>query len=282
MDSVQEGYRIDSDSYLYYDRDQLGDRVLDIRDKHGETIVLIGCTIPSELMAGLLVFIQNLFPELSHTDSSTDGHQKFKCSHLNIYNRYATRGDDAPHDADPWMLEKEGKRPPDINQFTPRFSAEFYEQETRGTRLLTAMKPLLTYLAGVVKDRFPKENGELVAFISGLPLNAASPVHPWGGVAVNLNAATIVHLDPKDLNLCLVLAIHDCTGGELVLEGPGIVIKLKSGDFTIFPSKRYSHYNLDFKGLRVSFAFSTDNAAKQWIEDNNGWLRNIHMKSSRT
>ncbi|KAK1231270.1 hypothetical protein PQX77_005610 [Marasmius sp. AFHP31] len=281
-DGVEQGYRMDPDSYLYYDQDQLGDRLLDIRDKHNEPIVLLGCTVPSELMVGLLDYIHSLFPELCQTDSSVDGHKKFKCSHLNLYNRYSTKGHDAPHDADPWTLQKEGKRPPDISQFTPRFSAEFYDQEIRGTRLLKAMTPLLKYLATMVKERFPKENGELVAFISGLPLNAASPVHPFGGVAVNVNAATIVHLDPKDLNLCLVLAIHDCTGGELVLEGPGIVIRLKSGDFTIFPSKRISHYNLDFKGLRVSFAFSTDDAAKQWIEDNNGWLDNDYMKSSRT
>ncbi|KAK1228975.1 hypothetical protein PQX77_007975 [Marasmius sp. AFHP31] len=281
IDSVERGYRTNPDSYLYYDKDQLGGTALDIRDKLGEPIVLVGCTVPSKLMAGLLVYIQALFPELCQTDSSIDGQAKFKCSHLNLYNRYSTKGNDAPHDADPWTLQKEGKRPADISQFTPRFSAEFYEQEIRGTRLLTAMKPLLEYMANVVKERFPKENGELVAFISGLPLNAASPVHPFGGVALNLNPATIVHLDPKDLNICLVLAIHDCTGGELVLEGPGIVIRLKSGDFAIFPSKRISHYNLDFKGLRVSFAFSTDNAAKQWIEDNNGWVHNKHMKSSR-
>ncbi|KAK1235445.1 hypothetical protein PQX77_001329 [Marasmius sp. AFHP31] len=279
---LSPGYRIDPDLYLYYDGDQLDNQALDIRDRNGETIALIGYTIPRELITELLAIIQGLFPELQPTDSSLHPTQKFKCSHLTLYNRYHTKGDDAPNDAAPWDLQKEGKRPCNIKQFTPRFATEFYEQETRGTRLLNAMRPALTFLASVVKARFPKENGELIAFISGLPLDAASPVHPFGGVAVNINAATIVHLDPMDLNLCLVLAIHDCTGGELVLEGPGIVIKLKSGDFTIFPSKRYSHYNLDFKGLRVSFAFSTDQAAKQWIEDNNGWLGSTYMRSSRT
>ncbi|KAL0058617.1 hypothetical protein AAF712_014688 [Marasmius tenuissimus] len=278
--NLQGGYREDSDLYVYYDGDVLGNQVLDIRDRHGATIALIGCTVPADLMKGLLALFQALFPELEYTDSSEDHTAKFKCCHLTLYNRYSFNGHDAPNDADPFTLQKEGKRPCDANQFTPRFSAEFYEQETRAMRLLNGMKPIIEHIAQVMRERFPKENGDLVAFISGLPLDAASPVHPYGGVTVNLNAATIVHLDPKDLNLCLVLALHDCTGGELVLEEPGIVIRLKSGDFIIFPSRKYSHYNLDFKGLRVSFAFSTDNAAKQWIEDNNGWLSNTHMKST--
>ncbi|KAJ8082612.1 hypothetical protein PM082_008467 [Marasmius tenuissimus] len=278
--NLKGGFRENGDLYVYYDGDKLGNQVLDIRDRHGVTIALIGSTVPCDLMAGLLTLFQSLFPKLRYTDSSEDHARKFKCCHLNLYNRYSTNGHDAPNDADPFTLQKEGKRPCDANQFTPRFSAEFYEQETRATTLLNGMKPVIEHIAQVMRERFPKENGDLVAFISGLPLDAASPVHPYGGVAVNLNAATIVHLDPKDLNLCLVLALHDCSGGELVLEGPGIIIRLKSGDFVVFPSKKHSHYNLDFKGLRVSFAFSTDIAAKQWIKDNNGWLSNIHMKSS--
>ncbi|KAK1223938.1 hypothetical protein PQX77_013177 [Marasmius sp. AFHP31] len=278
--NLKGGFRTDSDAYVYYDRKVLGNHLINIRDKDGVTIALLGGTVSDNLTDGILDTVQCLFPELQMRDSAANPDDKYDCSHLCIYNRFSTEGKGAPTDADPRKLRKEGTaRPADVDQFSPRFSCETYEQGERSQRLMDAMESIVEYLGIEVKARLPDENDKLESFTNRIPHHNFSPAHPFGGVTVNLNAATIAHMDLMDWLICLVHTLHDCTGGELVLEELGVVIKLYSGDFAVFASMGLTHYNMDFKGRRVSFAFSTDIAAKKWVENNNGWRTNIHMRS---
>ncbi|KAK1228246.1 hypothetical protein PQX77_008715, partial [Marasmius sp. AFHP31] len=133
-----------------------------------------------------------------------------------------------------------------------------------------------------VEKHFPNDYDKLEAFVQALPMDIASPFHPFSGGALNINCATKAHKDGMDyLGRCLCLSIHECTGGELVLEEAGLVIRYNSGDFIIFDSETITHYNLDFKGMRISFALSTDKAAAQWVKDRNGWILNVYMRASK-
>lgn len=88
---------------------------------------------------------------------------------------------------------------------------------------------------------------------------------------INLNVTTSFHRDPQDQDICMVLVISDCQGGELCLYEPGLVVELRCGDMIIFKSVNISHFNLHFKGKRASFVFHSDRAGGAWAKDRNGW-----------
>ena len=123
--------------------------------------------------------------------------------------------------------------------------------------------------------------------------------YPFGGIVLNLNVATKIHRDPQDLDLCLIIPISDCAGGELVLWELGLVLAQRNGDLSSFPSGDISHYNLDYIGYRASVVFHSDHASVSWtgpegdhpsemstgrpsrhLHDRNGWARNIYLRRS--
>ena len=67
----------------------------------------------------------------------------------------------------------------------------------------------------------PDEYRHLEAIASILPDGNTSPVHPFVGLVINLNAVTRAHRDSKDDTMCLVLALGDFEGSDLCLYGPG-------------------------------------------------------------
>lgn len=97
---------------------------------------------------------------------------------------------------------------------------------------------------------------------------------------MNLNIATRIHRDWKDLHICLVMVFSDCEGGDLAFMEPGIVFSLNNGDMIIFPSSKISHFNLHFKGKRVSLVLHSDNAVQKWTDSRNGWESNAFFSST--
>src|SRR5688500_17490844 len=112
-----------------------------------------------------------------------------------------------------------------------------------------------------------------------LPLGDPTSLHPFSSFVINFNVSTLVHKDFKDKEVCIVFQLSNCTGGELCLVEPGLVIKLRSGDGVIFRSHEISHFNLHFKGERVSLVFHTDRSMDNWSQDRNSWSHNIYMRT---
>lgn len=104
---------------------------------------------------------------------------------------------------------------------------------------------------------------------------------PFGGIVVNFNAITRMHIDGKDDKICLVLVISDCEGGDLCFYELGIRIKMESGDFIIFCSRDLTHFNLDYKGWRTSMVFHSDGSGKAWIQSRNGYQDMPFFSSSQ-
>lgn len=117
----------------------------------------------------------------------------------------------------------------------------------------------------------------LDAYARILPGNNTAVSAPFLGLVINLNVVTAAHRDSKDDSFCLVLAIGDFEGGELVLYEPGLVIPLCNGDFVIFPSCTLTHFNLHYKGRRASIVLHTDKEMTKWLEQRNGWSSNNNL-----
>ena len=126
----------------------------------------------------------------------------------------------------------------------------------------------------------PEHTKILQQWVDTLPSNEFSPIFPFSGLVVNVNVATRAHRDSGDLSLCLVLEISDCEGGELCMMEPRLVLRLRSGDAVAFPSHKVTHFNLNFKGKRVSLVFHSDNAGLAWCKDGNGWKGNKYFTTA--
>lgn len=150
----------------------------------------------------------------------------------------------------------------------------------------------------------PESYKTLTGYANCLPGDEFLAGYPFGGIVLNLNNATKIHRDPEDLDLCLITVISKCTGGDLVMLEPGLVLGQRNGDMIVFPSGDISHYNMDFIGFRSSFVFHSDAASESWtgppskgeehipemstrrsagknVRDRNGWSKNVFLRSSR-
>lgn len=111
---------------------------------------------------------------------------------------------------------------------------------------------------------------QLLLYVDVLPGDAFSAPHPFTSFVLNINVSTKAHRDGHDLLACLVMPIGDFTEGELVLNEPGLVVPLISGDMMVFPSCDITHFNLDYEGERASLVLHSDKAGIGWMEDRYG------------
>jgi len=131
-----------------------------------------------------------------------------------------------------------------------------------------------------LKELLPADYEIIRQWVDRLPANKYSPVYPFGGYVININCATQAHRDYGDLQLCFIIVISDCEGGELVLVEPGLVLHLRNGDAVIFSSSKTTHLNAHYKGFRSSFVFHSDRHSETWVKHRNYWAFNIEFKTS--
>ncbi|KAG8705516.1 hypothetical protein FRC08_001634 [Ceratobasidium sp. 394] len=96
---------------------------------------------------------------------------------------------------------------------------------------------------------------------------------PFCMTVVNIMPATKCHRDSSDMvdSICLIMALGSFTGGELGLMEPGGVIELCHGEMVAIRSRRDVHFNLDFKGQRLSLVFTSDKTIRRWSKERNRW-----------
>jgi hypothetical protein len=110
---------------------------------------------------------------------------------------------------------------------------------------------------------------------SFLPFQQDLAAYPFTGVTLNIDVSTLAHLDPMDFKFCVVIPFGHWTGGELSLAQLGLVLELQAGDVIFFPSAKIIHFNQSFTGERGSFVLTTDKHLETWVDDFNGWGKNI-------
>lgn len=131
-----------------------------------------------------------------------------------------------------------------------------------------------------MKQLLPDDYAILSQYVDVLPCNDSSPVYPFTGFVLNLNVTTLLHRDPEDEKICIVLVVSNCKGGELCFVETGLVLGLKLGDMVIFPSTKLTHFNAHFSGYRISLVLHSDKHFRRWVDGNNGWLGNPHLTTT--
>ncbi|KAJ7748462.1 hypothetical protein DFH07DRAFT_775647 [Mycena maculata] len=154
--------------------------------------------------------------------------------HCSFYNRYAEKGHTAPKDVHANFVKKRGKNR--------------------------------------IKKLLPDEHREIKIFVTKLPLNEWSAAYPFGGFVVNVSACTDGHRDGFDKLFCVVIPFGNWTGGEICLYELGLVFRLHAWNIMAFPSCEVTHFNLPFKGERLSLVLHSDKFGESWVQDLNGWF----------
>ncbi|KAJ7027833.1 hypothetical protein C8F04DRAFT_882322, partial [Mycena alexandri] len=133
-------------------------------------------------------------------------------------------------------------------QRIPWVSKDITKDQDSYASLVSVLTGMCEYLADRLCYHRPDLVGKLEAYINILPYNAACPWAPFGGVVVNFNACSDAHLDGWDLfKRCLVVPLmRDCKGGALVLYEGRLVLDLHTADAILFPSGRFTHFNLHY------------------------------------
>jgi len=131
-----------------------------------------------------------------------------------------------------------------------------------------------------LEELLPDSYKTLSYLIEALPNCDTSPVHPFSGFVLNVNVSLCIHRNWGDEDICLVLVLSDCVGGELCLLEPGVVLKSNTGDIIIFKSADISHFNFHYTSKRASLVLHTDKAARSCAKDKNGWNHNMYMLST--
>ena len=132
-----------------------------------------------------------------------------------------------------------------------------------------------------LEEVLPEEYRVISLFADVLPAGGTCPAYPFGGFVINFNVSTRIHRDGEDLRFCVVLVLTDgCEGGDLCFLELGLRLGLRHGDIVVFRSDILSHFNLHFKGKRVSLVLHTDKAGMEWVKDRNGWEKSTFFNMS--
>ncbi|TFK59335.1 hypothetical protein BDN72DRAFT_780876 [Pluteus cervinus] len=216
-------------------------------------------------------------------DTSKDPTLPFKVLHFIWYNRYAAHVYGQGEEPPPQSSNKKGRKKKKTNssQRIPHGSKDLQKHPVQYCLLQQIYAPVFSWIDAKIQKHFPKIHQELLEFANTLPLNDVSVASPFTGFVINMNVSTLIHRDWQDHHLCVVTVISDCVGGELVLQEPGLVLQLRSGDMVIFPSARISHFNLHFHGERGSLVCHSDRHFLSWTQkERNKWAHNTLFRSS--
>ncbi|PPQ79776.1 hypothetical protein CVT26_012365 [Gymnopilus dilepis] len=278
---LKTGKRTKKTQFLRLDTKLLNGDILRINDRNDELMVLVLPHMPSYLRQDLMHTIEIIYRDvLREMDSEVAGlHHKFPAIHFQWWNRYSKRGNNPPINVDPAALQSEsGQGARNSSTSIPRMSREWSEHMSAYEKLTTAFRAVFDWLEQELARLIPDTFRVISHFVDVLPANEPSPVYPFSGFVLNINVTTRIHRDWGDQDVCLLLIIRDCQGGELVLVEPGLVLDLAHGDMVLFTSSRISHLNMHFVGKRASLVFHSDKASAGWIRDRNGFQESLFMK----
>ncbi|KAI4518102.1 hypothetical protein K525DRAFT_209369 [Schizophyllum commune Loenen D] len=228
-----------------------------------------------QLLDSILDRLKTLYPKDLHYDESTGTlYSGFVAIHYTWYNRYSEKGDkDLPGPDKAYATRivrgEAGKSNP--YQRIPRESQEIREDPAGYQAMCEMLQPLFEWIRTSMAQYLPNEEYELRAYVEDLPLHSDSPCAPFGGYVVNFCVCTLAHRDHGDKILCVVCPMGQWEGGELVLYEAGLILALRPGDLVFFPSNKVTHFNMDFRGERVSFVMHSDVTGDAWVEERNGW-----------
>ncbi|KAJ7751093.1 hypothetical protein B0H16DRAFT_1419550 [Mycena metata] len=278
LESIHSNIEENRDTYVRFDTKILNGKALSIQGIAGQGELDNDVALILTDMRDALGPIVDTLPDLInaaygdgtiHSDSRAEGFA-VEAIHLEpAYNRYAEKGKGAPLDDHHMHFIHRANYPrANHGQRIPWVSKDITKDQDSYAALVSVLTGMCEYLADRLCHHRPDLVGKLEAYINILPYNAACPWAPFGGVVVNFNACSDAHLDGWDLfKRCLVVPLmRNCKGGALVLYEGRLVLDLHNADAILFPSGRFTHFNLHYVGMRASLVFHTDGGSQQWTE----------------
>ncbi|KAJ7140273.1 hypothetical protein C8R43DRAFT_1131647 [Mycena crocata] len=264
-----------SDDYVIFPTEICNENVVTLRDNDNTLIGMVvpnlTKTLPHLQTVGEALVSAVMEGEVYPVDSSDDPNYKFCATHKVIWNRYPEKGNTAPAGFHPNTIRKEGATHVNFTQRAPHPSDEIKDDPLEAAALAEFIKLVTFVIEFHLRKLLPDEYAAIKVYVERLPLNERSLAHPFGGFVINVRVSTRGHRDTGDKLLCVVIPFGCWTGGELGMYEPGVAFRLRSWDALIFPSCKITHFNLDFKGSRLSLVLHSDKYGDHWIQDQNGW-----------
>ncbi|THH22504.1 hypothetical protein EUX98_g8191, partial [Antrodiella citrinella] len=228
--------------YLRVHPELFDGKELMILDQDDKLIALINGTISKHITRNLAAKLKiamstclNPVDQVRYRDSKED-HRPFIGLHFEIYARYCADGRKYPTDVSPFLLVDKNGKPVPLTQTQPYESSDLVNHTQAFEDLREAWQLLFDRVRDMLRQHLPDEFEELVGFADALPHWRPPAAYPFSGFVVNLNVMTRGHRDTMDTSVCLVFVLGEHEGGELCLVEPGLTVKLREGDFIIFPS----------------------------------------------
>ncbi|EGO02487.1 hypothetical protein SERLA73DRAFT_69992 [Serpula lacrymans var. lacrymans S7.3] len=162
-----------------------------------DSLMVFVCTsllayICSSLQQKLLAAFENN-QLLTEKPGQHDEDDIFEALHFSWYNRHCTRGDDAPTEILPLMLEREDGRCTNYSQMIPYLSKEIKDHSTIYQTIKVVFADLFYWIHDVIELQLPEEYELLAEVASIFPGNNSSPIFPFLSPVINLNVSTKGH-----------------------------------------------------------------------------------------
>ncbi|KAI6035872.1 hypothetical protein EDC04DRAFT_2571274, partial [Pisolithus marmoratus] len=119
----------------------------------------------------------------------------FDCLHSSWYNRYTTKGNDAPSNIHPYELCLGNSRM-NMWQMLPYHSRAMAEYGQLFNRLMEAFSDIFVWIGSMLQVHLPEAEYEALAQVAeSLPGNAVSAVEPFISLVININVQMEAHWD---------------------------------------------------------------------------------------
>ncbi|KAJ3806294.1 hypothetical protein F5876DRAFT_50307, partial [Lentinula aff. lateritia] len=254
---------------------------INVQDQDGKLMFHIDGTLSHEIRNNLLNGLRAWCEAASVTmtgvqlkDTNSTSNSAFTALHFSFFAKYGVSGKNAPTDVHPLLLRRTEDKKTNTSQFHVYASADMKKYPEAYDLLCTALEDAIEQIADKALLRHPDFSRGMQGEIDIVPFYDSTPGRPFRSVVINLNCATLAHKDTKDRKGCVVLVISLCKGGELCLFEPRLVLEMSNGDFIVFPSKVYTHFNLHYWGIRSSLVLHSDIDGESYKLDGNGWGQN--------
>ncbi|KAJ7247199.1 hypothetical protein B0H12DRAFT_1073020 [Mycena haematopus] len=261
------------DKYICIPTEIMEGNVLTIRGANDELIVMLVTniqeTLPHLPKTALTVF-SALYPEEIYSVNSLDEDYSYCALHKGYWNRYKEQGTGAPN-IHPNNVAREGvTRRNGFHQGTHAFK----RNQGRARRVGADRRihqPRYYRDGDTYQKAVAQEYDHIRIWASRLPLNQRSAAYPFGGYVINLGVSTEGHRDEGDDLLCVTFWDGDSQGGELGMFEPGLLLRTRQWDATIFSSCKITHFNMPINGIRISLVLHSDKYGKNWVANQNNW-----------
>ncbi|KAI6094720.1 hypothetical protein EV401DRAFT_1881297 [Pisolithus croceorrhizus] len=185
------GHKLLEDSYICIPMTAV-DSGLELQNDDGSLMAFVCTAMPKDLKDLLYPSLvacldgPDLFSIWLPSPANENLPQPFDCLHFSWYNRYTTKGNDAPSDVHPYELCLGNSRT-NVWQMLPYTSSDMAEYGQLFDRLVQAFQDVFLWIGSALQVHLPEaEYSTLVQVAESLPGNVVSHVEPFISLVVNI------------------------------------------------------------------------------------------------